>query len=131
MRGIVALPESNHLRLVRHQIDREMQKTFNYTGLKGNRIQDAMVTETMGPIYDRSKEHLGTSDKAVIYMRRLLLRVAQDLENGIEHPILSDATLFRVRPVDIVTDEPEMVGYWQRDYAAHRAEPVAVEVPVV
>ena len=90
-----------------------------------------MVTETMGPIYDRSKEHLGTSDKAVIYMRRLLLRVAQDLENGIEHPILNDATLFRVRPVDIVTDEPEMVGFWQRDYAAHRQEPIAVEAPVV
>jgi phenylpropionate dioxygenase-like ring-hydroxylating dioxygenase large terminal subunit len=114
-----------------YQIDREMQRTHNYTGLKGNRIQDAMVTETMGKIYDRSREHLGTSDKAVIYMRRQLIRVAQDLENGIEPPILKDATLFRVRPVDIVTDEPEMVGFWQRDYAAHRAEPVAVEAPVL
>jgi hypothetical protein len=36
-----------------------------------------------------------------------------------------------VRPVDIVTDEPEMVGFWQRDYAAHRQEPIAVEAPVV
>jgi hypothetical protein len=114
-----------------YQIDREMQRTHNYTGLKGNRIQDAMVTETMGKIYDRSREHLGTSDKAVIYMRRQLIRAAQDLENGIEPPILKDPALFRVRPVDIVTDEPEMVGFWQRDYAAHRAEPVAVEAPVL
>jgi phthalate 4,5-dioxygenase len=111
-------------------IDREMQRNHNYTGLKGNRIQDAMVTDSMGPIFDRSKEHLGQSDLAVIYMRRLLLKMVRQLQEGIEPPILRDPRLFRVRPVDIVTDEPEMVGIWQADYEAHRQEPVSVKTSV-
>jgi phthalate 4,5-dioxygenase len=38
-------------------IDRDMQRRVNYTGLPTNRVQDAAVTETMGPIYDRTQEH--------------------------------------------------------------------------
>ena len=90
-------------------IDREKQRTENYTGLPGNRVEDAMVTESMGPIYDRSKEHLGTTDQAIIFWRRQLLRWALDLENGIEPTILSDPSVFRARPIDIITDEPEML----------------------
>ena len=33
----------------------------------------------MGPIYDRTQEHLGTTDKAIIRMRRMLIKAAQDL----------------------------------------------------
>jgi phthalate 4,5-dioxygenase oxygenase subunit len=109
-------------------IDREMQKTVNYTGLKGNRIQDAMVTDTMGPIFDRSREHLGTSDLAVIYMRRLLMKTALQLQEGIEPPILRDASLFRVRPVDKVTDEPEMVPIWETDYGRLRQESISAAI---
>ena len=45
-----------------------------------------MVTESMGPIYDRTGEHLGTTDKAIIRMRRLLIKAARDLAKGIEPP---------------------------------------------
>ena len=52
--------------------DRELQKDLNFTGMGPNFvIHDSCATETMGPIYDRSKEHLGASDKAVIAMRNL------------------------------------------------------------
>jgi hypothetical protein len=37
------------------------------------------MQEGMGPICDRTKEHLGTSDKAVIFYRRLLLNKLEDL----------------------------------------------------
>src|SRR5262249_24447649 len=47
-------------------IDREMQRTVNFTGLPTNRVQDAAMTDSMGPIVDRSDEHLGTSDVAII-----------------------------------------------------------------
>ena len=46
---------------------------YNYTGLPGNRVQDAMVTESMGPVYDRRNEHLGTTDQAIIFFRRQLI----------------------------------------------------------
>ena len=38
------------------------------------------------PIYDRTQEHLGTTDKAIIRMRRILIEAAKDLANGIEPP---------------------------------------------
>ena len=65
-------------------IDREAQKTSTYTGISGIAQQDLAVTESMGTIGDRTKEHLGTTDRAVIRMRQKLINAAKDLANGIE-----------------------------------------------
>jgi len=56
-----------------------------------------MVTESMGPIFDRRSEHLGTTDQAIIFFRRQLIRMARDIEKGIEPPILAIRRFFRVR----------------------------------
>ena len=53
--------------------DREAMKSFSFTGIKIIRNQDTAVQESMGPLYDRSKEHLGVSDTAIIRMRRRML----------------------------------------------------------
>ena len=45
-------------------------------------VHDNFVTESMGPIYDRSNEHLGYSDKAVIAARRLILAGIADMAAG-------------------------------------------------
>jgi nitrite reductase/ring-hydroxylating ferredoxin subunit len=112
-------------------IDREMQRTVNYTGIAGNRAQDGAVTESMGTIYDRSHEHLGTSDTAIIFMRRLLIRQAKRLQQGIEPVTPSDPNLFRVRPVDVVTAEPNLVPVWEKDHAEHMASgPLPIGVAV-
>ncbi len=42
-----------------YEIDREEQRTASYTGISGIFLQDQAVTESMGPIYNRSNEHLG------------------------------------------------------------------------
>jgi hypothetical protein len=69
--------------------DRELQREVNFTGMGPNFIiHDACATETMGPIYDRSKEHLGASDKAVIAVRNYLIRTARAFANGAEPPNL-------------------------------------------
>ena len=65
-------------------IDREAQMTSTYTGISGIAQQDLAVTESMGTIGDRTKEHLGTTDRAVIRMRQKLINAAKDLANGIE-----------------------------------------------
>ncbi len=67
-------------------IDREKQKTFSYTGILGINQQDMAVTESMGAIYDRGHEHLGTTDRAIIQMRKSLIKAAKDLAKGIEPP---------------------------------------------
>jgi phenylpropionate dioxygenase-like ring-hydroxylating dioxygenase large terminal subunit len=67
-------------------IDRDMQRANRgpdgYTGIKGVLMQDQAVTESMGPIYDRSQEHLATGDAMVIRTRRRLLDAALALANG-------------------------------------------------
>src|SRR5712692_214373 len=60
-------------------IDREIQGSRkSFTGIYGSGPQDAAVQEGMGPIYDRSQEHLGTSDGGVIAARRHLLKAQRD-----------------------------------------------------
>jgi hypothetical protein len=61
-----------------------MQRTQTFTGIQVIRTQDTAMTESMGGIVDRSEEHLGTTDAAVIAARRRLLQMARDLQNGIE-----------------------------------------------
>ena len=53
--------------------DREAMKKGAFSGITGVQCQDMAVEESMGVLYDRSKEHLGASDVAVIRMRRLML----------------------------------------------------------
>jgi phthalate 4,5-dioxygenase len=66
-------------------LDRERQRTQNFTGMRGIRDEDIAVQEDQrGPISDRSREHLGASDTAVIAMRRRLLSAVHNLESGRE-----------------------------------------------
>ena len=68
--------------------DRQMQKTVNFTGIEDFLNHDACATESMGSIFDRSKEHLGVSDKAVIAVRKFLLSAVKELQEGKEPPHL-------------------------------------------
>lgn len=78
-------------------IDRALQKSGkSWTGLKGFGIQDCGIQESMGPISDRTREHLGSSDSHVIKLRRLMLRTLAEMGQGIEPPGLDPAS-YRVR----------------------------------
>jgi len=81
-------------------IDREMQRTKNYSGIVGINTQDFALQEGMGPIVDRTREHLGTSDRAIIAMRQLLLEATHDVEAG-RDPKGTDPAAYRdVRAYD-------------------------------
>ncbi|HLH77186.1 MAG TPA: Rieske 2Fe-2S domain-containing protein [Candidatus Binataceae bacterium] len=91
-------------------IDRQAQKTRTFTGIEGINTQDFAVQEGMGPIVDRSKEHLGSSDRAIAVMRQLLLEAVAAVERG-EAPRGVDPVTYRdVRPVDLVV---ELTGPWR------------------
>jgi phthalate 4,5-dioxygenase len=75
-------------------IDRQLQKTSTYTGITGLNTQDFALQEGMGPIVDRSREFLGTSDKAIIALRRLLLEAIETVERG-EAPRGADPAVSR------------------------------------
>jgi phthalate 4,5-dioxygenase oxygenase subunit len=73
-----------------YEMDRDVQRNETFTGIPDFNSQDLMATESMGPIYDRSQEHLGTTDRAVIRMRRILLDAAKRLaEDGTTPPALA------------------------------------------
>lgn len=60
--------------------DREAMRNGSYTGIKGFTNQDMACQESMGPIVDRTQEHLGTSDVAIIRMRRCMLEALRRFE---------------------------------------------------
>jgi phenylpropionate dioxygenase-like ring-hydroxylating dioxygenase large terminal subunit len=60
--------------------DREMMRERNMSGISGIALQDHAVSETMGKIADRTREHLGRTDMAVVAWRRLMLKAARELE---------------------------------------------------
>jgi phthalate 4,5-dioxygenase len=72
------------------QIDRDVQRTATFSGVADFVSQDFMVTESMGPIYDRTQERLGSTDLAITRMRHLLLRAAKGLAAGQEPPSSGD-----------------------------------------
>jgi nitrite reductase/ring-hydroxylating ferredoxin subunit len=69
--------------------DRDEQKRETFTGMGKNfLVHDSCATESMGPIYDRSTEHLGTGDITVIAVRKFLLQSVRGLDGGREPPHL-------------------------------------------
>ncbi len=63
-------------------LDRRVQKTESFTGIDGINTQDRGIQESMGRVVDRSKEHLGPADKAIIQARRLLLGAIKTVQEG-------------------------------------------------
>ena len=50
------------------------------SGISGQAVEDIAVTTSMGPIVDRTREHLGSADVAIIHVRRRLLAVLRAFE---------------------------------------------------
>jgi phthalate 4,5-dioxygenase oxygenase subunit len=65
-----------------HQDRTAMRAGISFSGLRGVQVQDQAVQESMGAIYDRTREHLGTSDVAVIRWRRLMLDSVRRFQDG-------------------------------------------------
>ena len=55
-----------------YTIDRAIQRSESFSGIRNVENQDRAVMVNMGAIVNRAKQHLGTSDGAIIAMRRRL-----------------------------------------------------------
>ncbi len=79
-------PGSDHAVINRandYMVDRERQASgASFTGMKGLGIQDCGIQESMGPISDRTREHLGRYDRLVIHLRRILMSEVEGMEAG-------------------------------------------------
>jgi phthalate 4,5-dioxygenase oxygenase subunit len=92
-------------------IDRELQRTTSWTGIREVRVQDIAIQESMGPIYDRSKEHLGATDLGIIALRRCLLDAARMAEEGKTPPgVVPSSQRFRPASIILSRDLPFVQG---------------------
>ena len=94
-------------------MDRAAQKAgTTYSGVEGFGMQDASLQESMGPIVDRTKETLVSTDSGIIMARQRLLRAAKALVENNEIPPGVDTAHQRVRSVAIVlpSDQPYKDG---------------------
>jgi phthalate 4,5-dioxygenase oxygenase subunit len=54
-------------------------------------VHDQWACESMGPIQNRTREHLGTTDKGIVAYRRMLLEAIDSTLAGEAAPMLPDA----------------------------------------
>jgi phthalate 4,5-dioxygenase oxygenase subunit len=85
-------------------LDREFQNSGeSYTGLPSVFLEDQAITESMGTIYERTQEHLGTSDSMIIRVRRSLIRAAMELqEAGVVPPGVDQPDVYAQRSGGVV-----------------------------
>jgi len=79
-----------------------------YSGIEGFAMQDASLQESMGPIVDRTKETLVSTDSGIIMARQRLLRAVKALEQSGITPPGVDAAHQRVRSASVLlpADQP-------------------------
>ena len=72
----------------------EEQRTQTYLGMGEDdiNVHDQWAVESMGAIQDRTREHLGTSDKVIMANRRMLLKAIETVQAGGVAPGVADAT---------------------------------------
>jgi phthalate 4,5-dioxygenase len=107
--------------------DRELQKTGNFTGIRGIANQDHAATEAMGTIVDRTSERLGTSDLPIIHMRRILLQQVKGFLKGEEPLKLENESLKKLISEGLYDDKEKT---WQEAFPLNEAfekNPVAVK----
>jgi len=94
-------------------IDRAAQKAGRtFSGVEGIGMQDASLQESMGPVVDRTKENLVSTDNGIIMARHRLLRAVKAFKDKGVLPPGIDAAHQRVRSAAIVlpADQPFTEG---------------------
>jgi hypothetical protein len=92
----------------RYGMDRQKQRTLSFTGIPFIPTQDQAMTEGMGYVCDRTEEHLGSSDVAIIHMRRMMLKMLEAFERGVEPYAASHPSLYRVQPLDVESENEDL-----------------------
>ena len=76
----------------RYGFDAAEQASRTFTGMGFDiNVHDQWAVESQGAIQDRTREHLGTSDRAIIAHRRALTRAIEAVQAGGRPPHLYDA----------------------------------------
>ena len=110
-------------------MDRAAQKAGRtFSGIEGIAMQDASLQESMGPIVDRTKENLVSTDNGIIMARHRLMRAVRALvDKGVTPPGV-DPEHQRVRSAAIILppDQPFKEGAREAMIARPDVAPASV-----
>ena len=106
--------------------DAEEQRTRTFLGMgeEDINVHDQWAVESMGPIQNRTREHLGTTDKAIIAHRRALISAIETVQAGgqapgMADPAMADGTL-GPDTVDGIAPAGTWGTWWQAEAQAKR-----------
>jgi hypothetical protein len=105
--------------------DPNEQEHETYTGMGVDiNVHDQWACESMGVVQDRTREHLGQSDKAISAYRRILRTAIEQAGNGGKPlMVLDEASAARITGpavADGIGPTDDWQGYWQKTDAARR-----------
>jgi phthalate 4,5-dioxygenase len=105
---------------VDYLMDREAQKRGEtFSGIRGIAQQDASLQESMGPVVDRAKERLVSSDTGIIKARQKLRKAVEALREESVTPPGVDSAHHRVRSAAVVLPREEsFIDACREDLAA-------------
>ena len=85
-----------------YEMDWDAHRTRMFCGIPGFGVQDQAIQESQGDIVDRALEHLGSSDTAIIQVRRRLMSAARALRDRGTPAPGRDPESFHVRSASVV-----------------------------
>jgi hypothetical protein len=115
--------------------DPHEQASSTYTGMGNDiNVHDQWAVESMGAIQDRTREHLGTADKAIVQYRRLLRQEIDKVAGGAKPFMFLDAAHARSiqgpATMDGIGPTRGWETFWMEvDVKRRRGAPWAAPVP--
>lgn len=119
--------------------DLDVEKTLMHSGIPFVlNLPDRAMTELMcdadgNPLYDRSQEHLGSTDAMVIAVRAQLLNAAKrHRDNGSVPPNLDDVSFDRVRAASVlIPDDVDWKAHSKLARSADSGDGPSNDVPLI
>jgi phthalate 4,5-dioxygenase len=110
--------KDQRLLLTRANFNRQRREIMDtsWSGLNGIAFEDTVIATSMGPIQDRTKEHLIASDVAVARLRRRLLDSAARVERG-EDPVGAHVDTHLISSIDAPAPDG---AHWRSLLPNHR-----------
>lgn len=104
--------------------DEQRTRTYLGMGEEDINVHDQWAVESMGAIADRTREHLGTSDKVIMANRRVLLKAIETVQAGGVPPGAADpenaGALVGPDTVDGIAPAGEWPTWWREQVRAKR-----------
>lgn len=104
--------------------DEQLTRTYLGMGEDDINVHDQWACESMGAIADRTREHLGTTDKLIMANRRILTQAIATVQAGGLPPGVADAasapSMTGPDTVDVIAPAATWEAYWRDTAAAKR-----------